>query len=76
MNTASTGTVPKEAAVMILSHSGLFSVVNIARPTGSVTSSLLLTMITGHRKAFQLPRKVKIARADTAGMTRGRAILA
>ena len=68
------GIVATEAPVMISSHWLAFSAENCARPSVMVYFSLLSNAITGHKKEFQFPKKVKMPKALSAGVTNGRAI--
>lgn len=54
------GMVATEAPVMISSHWLAFSAENCARPSVMVYFSLLSNAITGHKKEFQFPKKVKM----------------
>jgi len=59
------------APVMINSHATSASSPKDDRPTGRVYISTELVTINGQMKAVQLPRKTKIAKAASAGLTKG-----
>src|SRR5690606_20315032 len=71
-NTISTGMTASAALAMIRFQAVPASPENSATPTGMVRMLGLLATISGHRKAFQLPTKLKIASAARPGPTRGR----
>src|SRR6516164_5443338 len=73
MNTMSVGIVAMLDPVMIISQSVWNSPDSDASPTGTVYRSGLVVTMSGHRNAVQLPRNVKIASADSAGVTSGSA---
>ena len=62
------------APVMTRCQSEVNSLEKNCRPTGSVNIFCEEVTISGQRKAFQLPRKLKIQRAPMAAMLSGRAI--
>jgi len=47
----------------------------MARPGGRVSMFGSFITISGHRKSFQWPMKVKIARVTRAGFARGRTMV-
>src|SRR5262245_19526034 len=67
--------VARLAPVMISSQQICDSTEKVVRPTGSVQRVGLVVTISGQMKAVQFDRKVKIARAERAGVTSGMAMV-
>ena len=72
MKTSNIGSTERVAPAISSPQSVLYWPTMPATPTGSVLSFELLMITKGHRKSFQVARKMKTARVARAGFARGR----
>lgn len=68
------GSTDKVAPVMMSSHALDDSLLKKSIPTGNVIMVRSEVAISGHKNAFQFPKKLNMAKAPTAGIDNGMAI--